>query len=78
MTAIPQMPGPVNFMSFFGRLVEKKVDTFVNDFSTMGEKAFLADLATQIHRSSQIAFEKHRWVSKSLFWSPHATLFQLL
>ncbi len=52
-----------------GRVIEKDVYTYVDEFSKMTEKEFLADLATQIHRNSEIACEKHHWVRKSLFWS---------
>lgn len=69
MAVIPRMRGPVSSMIFFGRVGEKDVDTYVDEFSKMTEKTFLADLATQIHRNSQIACEKHHWVRKSLFWS---------
>lgn len=69
MAALPRMRGPVSSMIFFGRVVEKDVITYVDAFSKMTEQEFLADLATQIHRNSEIARDKHHWVRKSLFWS---------
>lgn len=69
MAAIPRMRGPVKSMIFFGRIIEKDADTYVDEFSKMTEKDFLADLTMQIHRNSEIACEKHHWVRKSLFWS---------
>jgi len=69
MAAIPRMRGPVKSMIFFGRVMEKDADTYVDEFSNMTEKEYLADLARQIHRNSEIACEKHHWVRKSLFWS---------
>lgn len=69
MAAIPRMLGPVKSMIFFARVAEKKEADYVNEFAQMNEKDFLADIATQIHRNSQIANEKHMWVRKSLIWS---------
>ncbi len=69
MAAIPRMFGPVRSMIYFGRVAEKDLDTYVGEFAKMTDAALLADLATQIHRNSQIASEKHHWVRKSLFWS---------
>jgi hypothetical protein len=69
MAAIPRMRGPVKSMIFFGRVMEKDVDTYVDEFSRMTEQEFLADLTRQIHRNSEIACEKHHWVRKSLYWS---------
>lgn len=69
MAAIPRMRGPLNSMIFFGRVAEKDLDNYVDEFSKMNEQAFLADLAAQIHRNSQIASEKHHWVRRGLFWS---------
>ncbi len=69
MAALPRMRGPVKSMIFFGRVVEKDADTYVDDFSKMTDKEILADLTRQIHRNSEIACEKHNWVRKSLFLS---------
>lgn len=69
MAALPRMHGPVKSMIFFGRVVEKDADTYVDELSKMTKKELLADIAMQIHRNSEIACEKHRWVRKSLFWS---------
>jgi hypothetical protein len=69
MAAIPRMRGPVKSMIFFGRVMERDSATYVDEFSKMTEKEFLADLTRQIHRNSEIACEKHHWVRKSMFWS---------
>jgi hypothetical protein len=69
LAAIPRMLGPVKSMIFFGRVVEKELQAYVDDFANMTEKEFLTDLTTQIHRNSEIACDKHHWVRKSLFWS---------
>lgn len=69
MAAIPRMRGPVKSMIFFGRVMEKDIDTYVDEFSRMTEQEFLADLTRQVHRNSEIACEKHHWVRKSLYWS---------
>lgn len=69
MAAIPRMLGHVKSMIFFGRVAEKEEEGYVADFATMTEQEFLADLTTQIHRNSQIACDKHRWVRRSLIWS---------
>jgi len=69
MAAIPRMRGPVKSMIFFGRVMEKDADIYVDEFSRMTVKEFLADLTMQIHRNSEIACEKHHWVRKSLYWS---------
>jgi hypothetical protein len=37
MAAIPRMRGPVKSMIFFGRVMEKNVDTYVDEFSKMTE-----------------------------------------
>lgn len=69
MAALPRVRGPVKSMIFFGRVAEKDADAYVDEFSTMTEKEFLADLTMQIHRNSEIACDKHHWLRKSLFWS---------
>jgi hypothetical protein len=56
-------------MIFFGRVVEKDVDTYVDEFAKLTRGELLADLARQIHRNSEIACDKHHWVRRSLFWS---------
>lgn len=66
---MPRMRGPVKSMIFFGRVMEKDADTYVDEFFKMTGKELLADLARQIHRNSEIACEKHHWMRKSLFWS---------
>lgn len=69
MAAIPRMLGPVNSMIFFARIAERPVADYVEQFAKTGEKDFLSDLTTQIHRNAQIAAAKHWWVRKSLVWS---------
>ena len=69
MAAIPRMLGPVKSMIFFGRVAEKDEAEYVADFVKMSDQELLADLTTQIHRNSQIACDKHRWVRRSLIWS---------
>lgn len=69
MAALPRMRGPLKSMIFFGRVAEKDADIYVEEFSKLTEKEFLADLAMQIHRNSEIACDKHYWVRKSLMWS---------
>lgn len=69
MAAIPRMRGPLKSMIFFGRVAEKDLHTYVDEFLKMTEKDLLADLATQIHRNSEIACDKHHWVRRSLIWS---------
>jgi hypothetical protein len=69
MAAIPRMLGPVSSMIFFARISEKSEADYVGDFSRLTESQLLHDLTTQIHRNSQIATAKHKWVRKSLIWS---------
>lgn len=65
----PRMTGPAKSMIFFGKIVEMDEATYVDRFMNLTLKDLLADLSAQIHRNSQIACDKHRWVRKSLFWS---------
>lgn len=65
----PRMDGPPKSMIFFGKVIEMDESTYVDRFLTLTNKDFLADLSAQIHRNSQIACDKHRWVRKSLIWS---------
>lgn len=69
MAALPRMRGPVQSMIFFGRVVEKDVDSYVEEFAKLTRGELLADLARQIHRNSEVACDKHYWVRRSLFWS---------
>lgn len=69
MAAIPRMRGPVKSMIFFGRISEKSECDYVADFQKLTDVDLLIDLATQIHRNSQIATDKHIWVRRSLLWS---------
>jgi len=41
----------------------------VDKVAQLTEKQLLDDLARQIHRNAEIAFDKHSWVRKSLLWS---------
>lgn len=68
MAAIPRMLGPVHSMIFFARVAERSEADYVAQFSKLDSANFLADLAAQIHRNSQIATSKHWWVRKSLIW----------
>lgn len=74
MAAIPRMLGPVNSMIFFARIGARTEVDYVDQFAKTGEKDFLSDLTTQIHRNAQIATAKHWWVRKSLIWSFFAAI----
>jgi hypothetical protein len=65
----PRMDGPTTSMIFFGKVVEMDEATYVDRFMKLSAHELLIDLSAQIHRNSQIACDKHRWVKKSLFWS---------
>lgn len=65
----PRMDGPRTSMIFFGKVIEMDEATYVERFMRLSTNELLSDLSTQIHRNSQIACEKHRWVKKSLIWS---------
>ena len=65
----PRMTGPAQSLIFFGKVVEMDEATYVDCFMHLTHKDLLADLSAQIHRNSQIACVKHRWVRKSLLWS---------
>lgn len=65
----PRMAGPTKSMVFFGKIAEMDEDTYADRFMNLTHKDLLADLSAQIHRNSQIACDKHRWVRKSLLWS---------
>lgn len=74
MAAIPRMLGPVSSKIFFARIAETTQSEYAEQLSKLEAKDFLNDLATQIHRNSQIATEKHLWVRKSLIWSFASTI----
>lgn len=69
MAAIPRTFGPVKSMIFFGRIAEQREDDYIDHFRQLEERDVLADLATQIHRNSQIARDKHRWIRRAMGWS---------
>lgn len=69
MAAIPRTRGPLQSLIFFARIQEHSIDDYVDKVAQLTEKQLLDDLARQIHRNAEIAFDKHSWVRKSLLWS---------
>lgn len=65
----PRMDGPKTSMIFFGKVIEMDEATYVERFMKLSTHDLLIDLTAQIHRNSQIACDKHRWVKWSLRWS---------
>lgn len=69
MAAISRLSGPPKSLIYFGKIADRTVANFVDEFSNVAEKELLTDLTTQIHRNAQIARDKHSWVRKGLFMS---------
>lgn len=74
MSALPRINGPIASNIYFGRIAEKRIEEYCNDFKGIDDAAFLSDLTSQIHRNAEIATVKHTWVRKSLVCSYLAAL----
>lgn len=69
MSIFPRLNGPSSSFLFFGRIAEKSVVEYTNDFCRATDEELLKDWCAQIHRNAEIARDKHAWVRKSMGWA---------
>lgn len=65
----PRTTGPVVSLLYFGRIKELSLSEYGSKLKTMSEADFVDDIARQIHRNSEIAVIKFRWLSRAIEWS---------
>ena len=78
MTVFPRVNGPISSNIFFGNICKKGVKDFEREFLSTSLEQFLSDCVAQVHRNSEIANHKFRWVRTSMICSIIAVIPWLL
>lgn len=62
LAAFPRTTGPLGSLIFFGGIVTKGIDKYVEELVAVTDDDLVRDLGQQIHRNAEIANAKYRWV----------------
>lgn len=68
LVVIPRLSGPSNSLLFFGATSQKSRDEYTNQFFEFSSEEILQDIATQIHRNSEIAHKKQTLVKRGIIF----------
>jgi len=66
LTTFPRLSGPKGSYIYFGSIISKSEETYVNDMMNIGDDVFLKDILTQTYRNAEIAHSKFNHIKKAL------------
>jgi hypothetical protein len=66
ITTFPRLSGPKGSYIYFGGIVTKSEDSYVNDMTNINEDVFLKDILTQTYRNAEIAKSKFNHIKKAM------------
>lgn len=65
----PRTSGPISSLLYFGRISELTLPDYRQKLQSTSDGELLDDWATQIHRNSEIATFKYKWVARCINWA---------
>ena len=66
LTTMPRTAGPKGSLVFFGGIVQRDVQQYLQAMQELKEEDYLTDLAAQVHRNAEIASTKFKWVGYAM------------
>lgn len=69
MAVFPRLDGPPASLLFFGKVAEKQMADYHQQFVGASDVQLLEDWSQQIHRNAEIATIKHKFVKRAVMWS---------
>lgn len=66
VSVFPQTKGPKGSLLFFGTIAEMPLEIFIENMNKTEASEYRQDLLQQIHRNSQIASARFRWMKLSM------------
>jgi Family of unknown function (DUF5706) len=68
LVVIPRLGGPSDSLLFFGVASQKTIEEYKKQFLESSSREMLEDMASQIHRNSEIANKKQRLVKRGIIF----------